>query len=100
MLAGGRALTATDVAGVVLSRRGEDRRLERFFIPQANRPEPGILEWGIVRLDIRPRRRLVGVMQSARRHVGGELTNRNAEVLNSLPWNCVICVTSWRLPPS
>lgn len=75
MLADGRALTATDVAGVlkrdfdgvskhlrilrragvVRSRRGADRRLELFFIPQANRPEPGILEWGMVRLDLHPR---------------------------------------------
>jgi DNA-binding transcriptional ArsR family regulator len=75
MLADGRALTATDVAGVlkrdfdgvskhlrilraagvVQSRRGKDRRLELFFIPQSNRPEAGILEWGMVRLDIRPR---------------------------------------------
>lgn len=75
MLADGRALSATDVArvlkrdfdgvskhlrllrraGVVQSRRGTDRRLELFFIPEANRPEPGILVWGFVRLDIRPR---------------------------------------------
>ena len=75
MLADGRALSATDVsramkrdfdgvskhlrvlrqAGVVHSQKGMDRRLELFYIPQENRPEPGVLQWGFVRLDLRPR---------------------------------------------
>jgi predicted transcriptional regulator len=73
MLADGRALTATDVAtamkgdfdgiskhlrilrraGVVRSQRGQDRRVELFYIPAGNRPESGVLQWGIVRLDLR-----------------------------------------------
>ncbi len=72
MLADGRGRTATDVAavlkrdfdgiskhlrvlragGVIQSRRGEDRRLEVFFIPEAHRPQPGVLQLGFVRMDL------------------------------------------------
>ena len=72
ILADGRAMSATMVgkvlkrdfdmvskhlrvlrrAGVVRSQRGEDRRVELFYIDAANRPEPGVLEWGSVRLTV------------------------------------------------
>ena len=40
-------------AGVIRSQPGEDLRLQMFYVPAENRPEPGILQWGIVRLDLR-----------------------------------------------
>ncbi len=72
ILADGRAMSATMVgkvlkrdfdmvskhlrvlrrAGVVRSQRGEDRRVELFYIDATNRPEPGVLVWGSVRLTI------------------------------------------------
>jgi DNA-binding transcriptional ArsR family regulator len=38
-------------AGVVRSQPGEDRRVEMFYIAEENRPQPGVLQWGTVRLD-------------------------------------------------
>lgn len=40
-------------AGVVRSVAGEDRRLVFFAIPAVNQPEPGLLDYGTVRLDLR-----------------------------------------------
>ena len=73
-LADGRAMSATHMAkalkrdadmvskhlrvlrraGVVRSQRGDDERMKLFYIPAENRPEPGLLVWGIVRVDLRP----------------------------------------------
>ncbi len=72
MLADGRAMSATDVAGilkrdfdgiskhlrilraagVVRSRPGEDRRVAAFEIAEANRPEPGVLVYGFICLSL------------------------------------------------
>ena len=72
MLADGRAMSATDVAailkrdfdgvskhlrilraaGVVRSQPGADRRVLAFDIPEANRPEPGVLVYGFIRLTV------------------------------------------------
>ncbi len=66
MLAGGKALAASQVASalgrdfdgvskhlrilrrarVLASRSGKDRRLELYFIPEANRPADGALDYG------------------------------------------------------
>ena len=40
-------------AGVVRAIPGDDRRLLFFSIPTVNQPEPGLLEYGTVRLDLR-----------------------------------------------
>lgn len=40
-------------AGVVRSVAGEDKRLAFFAIPAVNQPEPGVLDYGTVRLDLR-----------------------------------------------
>ena len=40
-------------AGVIRSQPGEDGRFQMFDIHAENRPEPGVLQWGIVRLDLR-----------------------------------------------
>lgn len=40
-------------AGVVRATPGEDRRLLFFAIPAVNQPEPGLLDYGTVRLDLR-----------------------------------------------
>lgn len=32
---------------------GQDRRLIYFYIPKANQPEPGVLDYGKLRLDLR-----------------------------------------------
>lgn len=40
-------------AGVVRATPGEDRRLLFFAIPVVNQPEPGLLDYGTVRLDLR-----------------------------------------------
>ena len=40
-------------AGVVRSVAGKDRRLAFFAIPAVNQPEPGLLDYGTVRLDLR-----------------------------------------------
>lgn len=73
-LADGRAMSATHMAkalkrdadmvskhlrilrraGVVRSQRGKDERMKLFYIPVENRPEPGVLAWGSVRVDVRP----------------------------------------------
>lgn len=39
--------------GVVQSVPGEDRRLAFFRIPPANQPEPGLLDYGLLQLDLR-----------------------------------------------
>ncbi|MEQ1752180.1 MAG: hypothetical protein ABL974_22355, partial [Prosthecobacter sp.] len=39
--------------GVVQAMSGKDRRLIYFYIPKANQPEPGVLDYGKVRLDLR-----------------------------------------------
>lgn len=72
MLADGRAMSATEVArvlkrdfdgiskhlrvlrsaGVVRSRPGDDQRVVVFEIPEANRPEPGVLVYGFIRLTL------------------------------------------------
>jgi DNA-binding transcriptional ArsR family regulator len=39
--------------GVVQAMSGQDRRLIYFYIPKANQPEPGVLDYGKVRLDFR-----------------------------------------------
>lgn len=39
--------------GVVQAMSGQDRRLIYFYIPKANQPEPGVLDYGKVRLDLR-----------------------------------------------
>lgn len=39
--------------GVVRSMTGKDRRLIYFYIPRANQTEPGLLDYGTVRLDLR-----------------------------------------------
>jgi predicted transcriptional regulator len=66
MLAGGQALSASQVAsalkrdfdgvskhlrllraaGVVASRPGEDQRFELYYIPAAYRPQPGVVDYG------------------------------------------------------
>ena len=73
-LADGRAMSATHMAkalkrdadmvskhlrvlgraGLVRSQRGDDERMKLFYIPAENRLEPGVLVWGIVRVDLRP----------------------------------------------
>ena len=40
-------------AGVVRAIPGEDRRLLFFAIPAVNQPEPGLLDYGMARLDLR-----------------------------------------------
>lgn len=40
--------------GVVQTMHGKDRRHIFFYIPRANQPEPGVLDYGSVRLDFRP----------------------------------------------
>lgn len=40
-------------AGVVRVIQGEDRRVLFFGIPAVNQPEPGLLDYGMVRLDLR-----------------------------------------------
>lgn len=72
MLADGRAMSATEVAGVlkrdfdgiskhlrvlrsagvVRSRPGDDQRVVVFEIPEANRPKPGVLVYGFIRLTL------------------------------------------------
>lgn len=75
MLADGRAMSATDVArvlkrdfdgiskhlrvlrqaGAVHSQRAEqDQRVELFYIPQESRPQPGVLKYGFIRLELSP----------------------------------------------
>ncbi|MCB1209157.1 MAG: winged helix-turn-helix transcriptional regulator [Verrucomicrobiales bacterium] len=39
--------------GVVQAMRGDDRRQIYFYIPKANQQEPGVLDYGKVRLDLR-----------------------------------------------
>lgn len=39
--------------GVVQAMSGQDRRLIYFYIPKANQPEPGVLDYGKLRLDLR-----------------------------------------------
>ena len=39
-------------AGVVHSRAGDDQRVVVFEIPEANRPEPGVLVYGFIRLSL------------------------------------------------
>lgn len=39
--------------GVVQSVPGEDRRLLFFRIPAANQPEPGLLDYGLLKVDLR-----------------------------------------------
>ena len=39
--------------GVVQSVPGQDRRLAFFRIPPANQPEPGLLDYGLLRIDLR-----------------------------------------------
>lgn len=39
--------------GVVQAMNGKDRRQIYFYIPKANQPEPGVLDYGKVRLDLR-----------------------------------------------
>ena len=39
-------------AGVVDAEPGEDRRFLFFFIPAANRQEPGVLDYGICTLRV------------------------------------------------
>ena len=39
--------------GVVQTMSGKDRRQIYFYIPKANQPEPGVLDYGKVRLDLR-----------------------------------------------
>ena len=41
-------------AGVVRSQRGDDERMKLFYIAAEHRPEPGVLVWGSVRVDVRP----------------------------------------------
>ncbi len=39
--------------GVVQSVPGEDRRLIFFGIPTVNQPEPGLLDYGLLKIDLR-----------------------------------------------
>lgn len=39
--------------GVVQSVAGEDRRLVFFTVPSANQPTPGLLDYGLVKIDLR-----------------------------------------------
>lgn len=39
--------------GVVQSVPGTDRRLAYFRIPPANQPEPGLLDYGLLKIDLR-----------------------------------------------
>jgi len=39
--------------GVVQSVPGEDRRLLFFRIPVANQPQPGLLDYGLIKVDLR-----------------------------------------------
>jgi hypothetical protein len=41
-------------AGVVAWRLGEDKRFTVYFIPAANRPEPGVVDYGFCRLRLPP----------------------------------------------
>lgn len=72
MLANGRAMSATEMAGilkrdfdgvskhlrilraagVVRSQPGVDRRVLAFDIPEVSRPEPGVLVYGFIRLTL------------------------------------------------
>src|SRR5690349_17557194 len=40
-------------AGVVQCRAGADRRHSLFFIPAARRPAPGVLDFGICKVDLK-----------------------------------------------
>lgn len=40
--------------GAVKRKRGEDERTRLYFIPPENRPEPGVLQWGWLRVQLRP----------------------------------------------
>lgn len=39
--------------GVVQTVTGQDRRLVFFAIPSANQPEPGLLDYGLLKVDLR-----------------------------------------------